>query len=87
MDCFTENLVENLSSLKDKYISLGYEIDLGYYAEWAKLEMRKKDKADVLILEQILVGIDIDDARKKVWSHNPHFYEKGFEEYYFPVRL
>lgn len=163
LDCFTENLVENLDALKDKYVSLGYEIDLGYYqdywmlqikkcgvhaafntmknicgiahwhhigpqgtvffpyewldkeprlfygtpaytwgvemayivktniglvnAEWAKLEMREKDKADVLILEQILVGIDIDNARKKVWSHNPHFYEKGFEEYYFPIRL
>jgi len=58
-------------------------------AEWAKQELREKDRADILILEQVLVakGIDINDARKKVWSHNPFWYAKGYDEYYFPVRL
>jgi len=165
LDCFTENLVENIDALKHKYVSMGYEIDMRYYqdywmlqikkdgihaafntmknvcgiahwhhigpqgtvffpyewldkeprffngalaytwgaemayivktntklvnVEWAQWEMREKDKADVLILEEVLLskGINIDDAIKKVWSHNPHFYEKGFEECYFPIRL
>lgn len=165
LDCFTENLVENLDALIAKYEPLGYDIDLRYYqefwmlqikkgdehaafntmrniggiahwhhigpqgtvyfpyewldkephifydspvhtwgaemayivktnthlvnAEWAKQELREKDRADILILEQVLVakGIDINDARKKVWSHNPFWYAKGYDEYYFPVRL
>jgi len=165
VDCFTENLVDNIDALKEKYVSLGYEINMQYYQdywmlqikkdgvhasfntmrnvcgiahwhhigpqgtvffpyewldkephlfyntpaytwgaemayivktntklvniEWAQWEIREKDKADVLILEQIILskGINIDNAIKKVWSHNPYFFEKGFEECYFPIRL
>jgi len=164
LDCFTENLVENLDALKEKYEARGYAIGFYYddfwmlnikkgdvhatfntvrniggiahwhhagpqgtvffpYAwldneprlfysahvytfgiemayvlktnvklvspEWAQKEPREKDKADILILEQILSsrGICKDDIKKKVWSHNPYWYELGYEEYYFPIRL
>ena len=161
LDCFTENLVENLVELKRRYSALGYEIEFihefwmlkikkaGEYAsfnamkniggiahwyhigpqgtvffpyewldsephifydtpaythgvkmahilktnirwlnpEWATREPREKDKADLAILEQIFVskGINKDDIKRKVWSHNPFWYAKGYEEHFFPV--
>jgi len=55
-------------------------------AEW---QLRDKDKVDIAILKQIVLsrGIDISDIRKKVWSHNPYWYAKGYEEYYLLVML
>ena len=55
-------------------------------AEW---QMREKDRADAAILEQILVskGICKNEIRKKVWSHNPYWYAKGYAEYYYPITL
>ena len=55
-------------------------------AEW---QTRDKDKADIAILEQIVSsrGIAIDDIKKEVWSHNPYWYAKGYEEYFLPITL
>ena len=54
--------------------------------EW---QPREKDKADIAILEQILSarGISKDEITKKVWSHNPYWYAKGYEEYFLPITL
>jgi len=41
LDCFTENLVENLDALTKKYKSLGYVVN--YYEELWMLEIRKGD--------------------------------------------
>ena len=55
-------------------------------AEW---QPREKDNADIAVLEQILAskGINKDAIRKKVWSHNPYWYAKGYDEYFLPVTL
>jgi len=55
-------------------------------AEW---QIRDKDKADIAILEQIVFsrGLDISNIRKKVWSHNPYWYAKGYEKYFLPITL
>ena len=55
-------------------------------AEW---QLRDRDKADIAILEQILASKDIsvDNIRNKVWSHNPYWYAKGYNEYFLPVIL
>ena len=163
LDCFTENLVENLPMLTQKYKALGYVVsyledfwmlriekgddhaafntvrniggiahwhhvgpqgtvffpyewldkeprlfyglpaytwgaEMAYIVksntrlvnpEWADHQLRDKDKADILILEKILSsrGICTDDIKKRVWSHNPFWYAKGYEKYYFPICL
>lgn len=160
LDCFTENLVENINELRERYESLGYsvnyledfwmlQIDNGsvhatfnsiknvdkiahwYHAgphgtvffpyDWldneptmfygskvytfgikmayilktnvklisAEWRIREKDKADIGVLTQMLdtYGINKDDIKKKVWSHNPYWYAKGYAEYYFPITL
>ena len=55
-------------------------------AEW---QLRDKDRADIAVLEQILLskGINKDEIIKKVWSHNPFWYAKGYDEYFLPVML
>ena len=55
-------------------------------AEW---QPREKDKADTAILESLLLQQDIDKEaiKKYVWSHNPWWYGKGYEAYYFPITL
>lgn len=51
--------------------------------EW---KPREKDYADIAVLEGLL-GEDVDEIRKRVWSHNPFWYVRGYEEYYFPIVL
>jgi len=162
LDCFTENLVDNLDSLTEKYESLGYSVDFlkdwwmlriekdGIHAafncvrnicgiahwhhagpqgtvffpyEWLDTELhlfydvpvytfgaemayivkahvkllspdgkwqgREKDKADLAIIEQIILarGICKDEIIKKVWSHAPWLYAEGHEECFFPTML
>jgi hypothetical protein len=55
-------------------------------AEW---KLRDKDYSDIAILEQLLnsLNVDINEIKKKVWSHNPYWYAKGYEDYYFPIIL
>jgi len=55
-------------------------------AEW---QLRGKDKADIAILEEILLSRDIDkdEIKKKIWSHNPYWYAKGYNEYFLPIIL
>ena len=54
--------------------------------EW---QPRDKDKADIAILEELLSarGINKNEILKKVWSHNPYWYAKGYEEYFLPTIL
>ena len=160
LDCFTENLVENIDELIRRYEALGYsakyieefwmldiEMDgvhatfnaaknigriLHWYLigaggtvfcpyEWldekprlfhgvpvytfganlayliksnVKLitpewQPRDKDIADIKILKQILSAqkVDIDEIKKKIWTHHPYWYAKGYEEYYFPMTV
>ena len=55
-------------------------------AEW---QPRDKDKKDITVLEQILLSknINTDEIKKKIWSHNPYWYAKGYNEYFFPIKL
>jgi len=55
-------------------------------AEW---QTRDKDKADIAVLEKIMQskGINKDEIKQKVWSHNPFWYAKGYEEYFLPMTL
>ncbi|MCI8691186.1 MAG: hypothetical protein HFH91_00285 [Lachnospiraceae bacterium] len=52
-----------------------------------KWETREKDHLDIAILERLLDGKaeEREEIKKKVWSHNPYWYARGYEEYYFPV--
>jgi hypothetical protein len=54
--------------------------------EW---RMRDKDRDDISILDKIVAskGVDKDELIKNVWSHNPYWYAKGYEDYYFPITL
>lgn len=55
-------------------------------AEW---QPRDKDRADMELLGRMLAerGLDKDEIRQKIWSHNPFWYAQGYEEYYYPIRL
>lgn len=55
-------------------------------AEW---RLRDKDRSDIAILERLLdkTEEEIEEMKKKVWSHNPFWYAKGYEEYYYPILL
>lgn len=53
------------------------------HPEW---KLREKDHADIAALEGMLGG-DVGEIKKRVWSHNPFWYAKGYEEYYFPIVL
>jgi len=57
--------------------------------EWEAKGLRDKDRADIETLERILSsrGVNKDEIKKKVWSHNPIWYAKGYEEYYYPILL
>jgi len=50
---------------------------------------KEKDKKDITVLEQILLSknINTDEIKKKIWSHNPYWYAKGYNEYFFPIKL
>jgi hypothetical protein len=160
LDCFTENLTENITELINRYETLGYStqyfpdfwmltikkgdthatfnsvrnvdgIAHWYHAgprgtvffpyDWLDREplvfygvnvytfgiemaytlknnvrlispewkLRDKDKADIATLEQIISsrGIDKNEIMKNVWSHNPYWYAKGYEAYFFPITL
>lgn len=54
--------------------------------EW---RLREKDRLDIAILERLLdkTEEEIREIKKKVWSHNPYWYAKGYDEYYFPVLM
>jgi predicted DsbA family dithiol-disulfide isomerase len=54
--------------------------------EW---HLRGKDMADIAILEGIISarGLDTEEIKKYIWSHNPYWYEKGYKDYYFPITL
>ncbi|MDR0272426.1 MAG: hypothetical protein LBI27_03815 [Clostridiales bacterium] len=55
-------------------------------AEWT---LREKDCLDISILENLLnsQGVDKNEIKKKVWSHNPYWFAKGYKDYYFPITL
>jgi len=55
-------------------------------AEW---QLRDKDKADIAVLKTLLMskGICENTIRKKVWSHNPYWYAKGYDDYFLPITL
>ena len=52
-------------------------------------QLRDKDRADIAVLESILLARDInkEDIKKKVWSYNPYWYAKGYDEYFLPMTL
>jgi len=54
-----------------------------------KWEPRKRDKADIAILEQVIAaqGVCKETILTKVWSHNPYWYAQGFEDYSMPITL
>lgn len=60
--------------------------------EW---ELREKDLTDIATLERLLMegGYSVDkeesigEIKKRVWSHTPFWYARGYEEYYFPIVL
>ena len=54
--------------------------------EW---KTREKDYSDIALLERLLDrnAEEILEIKKKVWSHNPYWYERGYAVYYFPILL
>lgn len=54
--------------------------------EW---RMREKDCADIARLERLLdmKAEEREEIKKKVWSHNPYWYARGYEECYYPILL
>lgn len=54
--------------------------------EW---KTREKDYSDIALLERLLDrnAEEILEIKKKVWSHNPYWYARGYAEYYFPILL
>ena len=54
--------------------------------EW---QLRDKDRSDIAVLEEIIAlrGISKNVIKKKVWSHNPYWYAKGYADYFLPVQL
>lgn len=160
LDCFTENLPENIEELRCQYEAQGYSVsymeefwmlqiekngmhvsfnsvkNMGGIAHWyhigphgtvffpydwldlkprlfygipvytigeklayvlktsARLmnpewKTREKDHSDIALLERLLDRNEEgkNEIRKKVWSHNPYWYARGYDEYYYPILL
>lgn len=54
--------------------------------EW---RLRERDHLDIAMLERMLDRKEenIKEIRKRVWSHNPYWFTKGYDEYYYPILL
>ena len=70
-------------------LNLAYLIKTNVRLISADWEMRDKDKEDIKVLTELLAAHEINESeiKKRIWSHNPYWYAKGYAEYFLPMLL